>query len=75
MKSYSSVVVHWENPWEEAIPVPIEELVDCVHGIGEQWTDSDGSSFIMTREKMLEHWGQCGRDKLDAYILPFGYGF
>ena len=65
---------HWKNPWDDAIPVPIEELVECAHGIGESWGDIDGTSFIMTKERMLEHWKQAG-DKLDAYILPCPSGW
>lgn len=64
---------HWTNPWDDVVYVPIEELVDCAYGLGKTWTDVDGSSFIMTRERMLEHWKQAG-DKLDAYILPCGSG-
>lgn len=60
---------HWPNPWKDVVYVPIEKLVECAHGIGERWSDTDGSSFIMTKERMLEHWKQAG-DKLDAYILP-----
>lgn len=65
---------HWVNPWEDAIPVPIEELVECAHGIGERFRDSNDTTFIMTKERMLEHWKQAG-DKLDAYILlcPSGW--
>lgn len=24
---------YWINPWEDAIPVPIEELVECAYGL------------------------------------------
>lgn len=65
---------HWENPWEDAVPVPIEELVECAVGLGASWRDTDGSSFIMTKERMLEHWRNAG-EKLDAYILPQPSGF
>lgn len=65
--------VHWVNPGD-AIPVPIEELVECAHGIGERWSDTNGSSFIMTKEQMLAHWQSAG-DKLDAYILPCPSGW
>lgn len=66
------LIVHWDNPWEDAIPVPIEELVETAHGIGESWGDhtvNPPKSFIMTKEIMLQHWlGKTGR--VDAYILP-----
>ncbi len=66
MKGY---VPHWPNPWLDVVYVPIEELAEVAHGLGQQWSDVDGSSFIMTKERMLEYWHQNG-DKLDAYILP-----
>lgn len=59
---------YWPNPWH-VIYVPIEELADVAQGIGERWSDVDGSTFIMTRERMLAHWRQSG-EALDAYILP-----
>lgn len=44
-------------------------------GIGESWRDHrTDTSFIMTKEIMLEHWKQSG-DKLDAYILPCPSGW
>lgn len=60
---------HWPNPWNDVVYVPIEALVECAYGIGDRWTDTDGSSFIMTKERMLSHWQSSG-NKLDAYILP-----
>lgn len=36
--------------------------------------DSNGPSFILTKEKVLEHWKTAG-DKLDAYILPCPSGW
>lgn len=65
---------HWKNPWKDAIPVPIEELVECVHGIDQMWSDMSGSSFIMTKELMLKHWESYG-EYLDAYILPCASGY
>lgn len=64
---------HWKNPWNDAIVVPIEELVECAHGLGEMW-DDDKNQFLMTKEVMLQHWRQAG-DKLDAYILRGNPGF
>lgn len=75
---------HWNNPYRGAIPVPIEELAECAHGLNERWGDhttNPPSSFIMTKEIMLEHWLTVGgrfpqKDvKLDAYILPCTSGF
>lgn len=54
--------------------VPIEELVECAHGLGEWWGDGKGGTFIMTKERMLAHWKEAG-DKLDAYILPCSSGW
>ena len=65
---------HYNNPWEDAIPVPIEELVECALGIGDRWSDQNGHSFIMTKEIMLKHWKDAG-ELLDAYILPCNSGF
>ncbi|SRR5260221_14168620 len=62
------IKVHWINPWPEAIPVPIEELAEC-HGGLDQLCDSARGTFILTKEKVLEHWRSAG-DKLDAYVLP-----
>lgn len=75
MKQSNVPKPHWVNPWDDAIPVPIEELVECAMGIGESWRDHrTDTSFIMTKEIMLEHWKQSG-DKLDAYILPCPSGW
>lgn len=65
--------VHWHNPWQDSITVPIEELVECVKGIGERWSDLNGNYFIMTKEDMLSHWKSYG-DKLDAYVLECVFG-
>lgn len=59
---------NWKNPWDDAIPVPLEELSECVYGIGQSCGSKDGS-FIMTAEHMLNHWKERSK-KLDAYILP-----
>ena len=59
---------HWKNPWTDAVTVPIEELVECAHGIGEIWSSAEGN-FLMTKELMLDHWREAGTN-LDAYILP-----
>jgi hypothetical protein len=60
---------HWTNPWTEAVPVPIQELAECVYGLGKEGLDSSGMSFIPSKEFMLSIWRSSG-DKLDAYILP-----
>lgn len=65
---------HWTNSWNDVVYVPIEELAECAHGIGERWGDVDGTFFIMTEERMLAHWKEAG-EKLDAYILPQPSGF
>jgi hypothetical protein len=60
---------HWPNPWPDVIYVPIEELAACYAALGQGCTDIDGSRFVWTVDRVLEHWSQAG-DKLDAYILP-----
>lgn len=61
---------HWPNPWDDgAVYVPIEELALCYDGLGKGCIDIDGSRFVWTVDRVLEHWKQAG-DKLDAYILP-----
>lgn len=60
---------HWPNPWPDVVYVPIEELALCSEGLGKDCTDIDGSRFVLTADRVLEHWRQAG-DKLDAYILP-----
>ncbi len=72
-------MTHWINPWDDAIPVPIEELAECHTGLGEmcgQYGESGVriGSFILTKENVLEHWKSAG-DKLDAYILPCASGY
>lgn len=62
------MIIWWVNPWEDAIPVPIEELAECDSGLN-KWCPSSKGPFILTKEKILEHWRSAG-DKLDAYILP-----
>jgi len=64
-----SIKPHWPNPWDDVVYVPIEELAAVCQGIGQGCTDIDGSRFILTADRVLEHWRQAG-DKLDAYILP-----
>lgn len=65
---------HWPNPWKDVVYVPIEELVECAYGLGKNWGDINGHSFIMTKENMLAHWKSAG-NKLDAYILPCASGY
>lgn len=65
---------HWPNPWTEAVPVPIELLAECTAGLGETWSDTDGSRFTMTTERVLTHWRRAG-EHLDAYILPENSGW
>jgi len=68
------IKTYWKNPWSDAIPVPIKELVKCVHGLNQSCGDGQGGSFLLTQERILEHWQQYG-DKLDAYILPSVIGW
>jgi hypothetical protein len=66
----TAIKVHWNNPWNDAIPVPIEELAECYEGLGKSCLDSrDNSTFIWTVEKVLAHWRQKPTEKLDAYVL------
>jgi hypothetical protein len=65
---------HWPNHYNNVVYVPIEELAECVYSLDQSCGDVNGSTFIMTKEKMLELWKQAG-DKLDAYILPQSSGF
>ena len=62
---------HWHNvnPWRDQIVyVPIERLAECV--AGGTILDADGVVRPYNVAWLLAHWAQCGRDKLDAYILP-----
>jgi hypothetical protein len=65
---------YWTNPWKDVVYVPIEELAECDYGLDKWCGQSNGPSFILTKEKILEHWRSAG-DKLDAYILPCASGF
>jgi hypothetical protein len=62
-------MTHWVNPWEDAIPVPIEELAECHAHLGGTYRNMNGDAFPLTKETILEHWGNAG-EKLDAYVLP-----
>ncbi len=66
-------MTHWVNPWEDAIPVSIEELAECHAGLGQFYGSASGS-FKLTQVSVLEHWKNAG-DKLDAYILPCSSGY
>lgn len=65
---------HWSNPWHDVVYVTIEELAECHLGLGEMCGQMNGESFILTKEKILEHWRRAGVE-LDAYILPQPSGF
>ena len=68
------LIRHWENPCEDAVPVPIEELAECHMALNQPCRDVDGTTFILTKERILEHWK--GKDgKVDAYILPCPSGW
>lgn len=61
-------MTHWINPWENAIPVPVEELAEAL-AEGTVGTDYD-------KDYLIKYWGTFG-DKLDAYFLenplsPYG---
>jgi hypothetical protein len=62
---------HWHqhNPWNDQIVyVPIERLAECCAG----GTILDVGGVVRPYDVawLLAHWASCGRDKLDAYILP-----
>ena len=63
---------HWVNPWEDAITVPIDKLAECHAGLDQMCGSADGP-FLLTKEKILEHW-RSAVDKLDPYILPSAKG-
>ncbi len=65
----ASIKPHWPNPWDDVVYVPIEELAACYAALGQDCIDIDGSRFVWTVDRVLEHWRSAG-DKLDAYILP-----
>jgi hypothetical protein len=63
---------HWHdvNPWRDQIVyVPIERLAECVAG-GTIFDSRIGKAVPYDVAWLLAHWGQGGRDRLDAYILP-----
>ena len=76
LKSVNQALIpHWINPWEDAIPVPIEELAECHEGLDKFYGTMDpGVKILMTKERILAGWKQDG-DKLDAYILPQSNGW
>ena len=65
---------HWNNPYRGAVSVPLDELIECYYSLDMPTGDTDGSVFIMTKERIREHVSQYG-DKVDAYILPCPSGY
>ena len=59
-------MTHWINPWDNAIPVPVEELAEVLAG-GTVF-GSDNKPVPYDKEYLLNYWGSFG-DKLDAYLL------
>jgi hypothetical protein len=60
--------VHWDNPWKNAVPVPLEELAGCVAG-GTIRTPEGVKDY--TVGYVIEAWRKFG-DRLDGYILIGG---
>ncbi len=60
---------HWENPWRHnAVPIPIEALADLM--AEEPVMDWETRVVTITdRQWWLDHWGQNGRTRIDAYLL------
>jgi len=56
---------HWKNPWENAIPVPLEELAEALEG-GEIET---AMGVVPYDKEFLMTWFRSHGDKLDAYVL------
>jgi hypothetical protein len=70
------MIKHWHdvNPWRDQITyVPIERLAECAAG-GTIALGIGGEVVPFDVPFILEHWASCGRDKLDAYILPQPHG-
>lgn len=66
---------YYKNPWTDAIPVPIEELAECVANLDTQYLDYNTKQMITwTKEKVLENWYAYGSE-LDTYILPSSHGY
>lgn len=60
---------HWhkENPWRDEITyIAIDDLAEMLSGGN---ISDRGTIRPMDKEFWLEHWRQCGRSKLDAYLL------
>ncbi|MGY3582420.1 hypothetical protein ACVIGB_000656 [Bradyrhizobium sp. USDA 4341] len=60
--------VHFPNPWSEAIPVPLEELVACC--VGGTVSTPEGVRQ-QDQAYVLQHWHRYG-EKLDGYLLIAG---
>ena len=58
---------HWTNPWEEALDVPLEEIIRLV-------SRYNNSPDPAAREASIREW-LSQHDKLDAYILPSPSGW
>jgi hypothetical protein len=65
------MILHWHehNPWADLVVyVPIERLAECV--AGGTVREVDGSVVAYDVARVLKHFRQGERSKLDAYILP-----
>lgn len=56
---------YFDNPWFDAVPVPVRLLAEAHLGVGVQWQDGT----VMTADRLLQGWRQYGA-ALDGYILP-----
>lgn len=67
-EAVSRPTVHFENPWQEAIPVPLEELAACV--AGGTISTPDGVK-VYDVAYVLQSWRRYG-ETLDGYLLIAG---
>ena len=59
-------MTHWKNPWEQAVPVPLDLLASCV--AGGNIRDETGKTVPYDADYILKYWASYG-DKLDGYLL------
>lgn len=65
-------MTYWTNPWENAVPVPLEALAEALAGGTIQVTG--GRTVPFDKDFILRHWAQYG-DRLDAYVLDGAWDF
>jgi hypothetical protein len=68
MDDPDSHITYWDNPWDDAISVPLRELAETIAEPDQFCRMEDGAREPMDAEHYLREWAQYG-NLLDAYVL------